>query len=158
MSRCPNCKKKITPGAKFCRKCGAKIEEPIIEPVATTKVVDTKTCAACGYKQNSLTAKFCRKCGEKMQETDVVPIGTEPEATEPTPQIPLCKKCKNPLAPNAKFCNKCGCPIDDTGVDEELNAPPIVEAPSAAPVGPETQSDAAEIDGASYFRKCKDLG
>lgn len=158
MSRCPNCKKKITPDAKFCRKCGTKIEEPIIETAATTKVVDTKICVACGYKQNSLSAKFCRKCGEKLQETIAPSHATEPDAIKSAPQIPQCKKCKNPLVPNAKFCNKCGCPTDDTGVDEVHNVPPVVEEPPVTPVVPETQSDATKIDGASYFRKCKDLG
>lgn len=158
MSRCSKCKKKITPGAKFCRKCGTKIEEPIVEAVTTTKVVDTKMCAACGYKQNALTAKYCRKCGEKLQEAVVPPPLTEPEVMEPTPQIPLCRKCKNPLAPNAKFCNRCGYSADDAGANVEHDVSPVIEEASVNPPVPETQSEAAEIDGASYFRKCKDLG
>lgn len=49
---CPSCGKQVSPTAKFCSECGAKL--PI-----------KKFCAECG-KELSSTAKFCPECGTKQ--------------------------------------------------------------------------------------------
>lgn len=55
---CPNCGEPVKLNAKFCEKCGAKIE------FAEDK---KKVCPDCGtpYKQGN---KFCEKCGKNLQE------------------------------------------------------------------------------------------
>ena len=60
---CPQCGDAITPGAKFCGRCGAQTQPapsaPPKPPAAAT------TCARCG---NALTpgVKFCGNCGAKV--------------------------------------------------------------------------------------------
>ena len=50
--KCPKCNAELRPGAKFCTKCGAKIEA---QPV----------CPKCGAALKP-GAKFCTKCGTKL--------------------------------------------------------------------------------------------
>ncbi|MCR4698436.1 MAG: SPFH domain-containing protein [Bacilli bacterium] len=49
---CPNCGAKLAPGAKFCSKCGTK--------------VDSNTCPNCGNEVEP-DAMFCSKCGTKLK-------------------------------------------------------------------------------------------
>ncbi len=51
VASCPQCSAALTPGAKFCPECGAKIQEK-------------KFCAECGAAL-SPGAKFCPECGTK---------------------------------------------------------------------------------------------
>lgn len=50
--KCPKCNAELRPGAKFCTKCGTKIE---VQPV----------CPKCGAVLKP-GAKFCTKCGTKL--------------------------------------------------------------------------------------------
>jgi predicted RNA-binding Zn-ribbon protein involved in translation (DUF1610 family) len=51
--RCASCGAELRPGAKFCPKCGKKVEA---EP----------RCASCGAELRP-GAKFCPKCGKKVE-------------------------------------------------------------------------------------------
>lgn len=64
---CPKCNAELRPGARFCTKCGTKIEE---QPV----------CTKCGAPLKP-GAKFCTKCGTKVQTAPVVE--NEPKAPQP---------------------------------------------------------------------------
>mgnify|MGYP001610948831 FL=1 len=56
---CKNCSSDICDTAKFCPKCGVKIE--------AIKPQETKKCPACGAA-NPITAKFCRADGFNFQQ------------------------------------------------------------------------------------------
>jgi ribosomal protein L40E len=67
---CRNCGNEIPDTAKFCPKCGAKVE---IEKTPEPKVQeDVVICRRCG-ESNPLTAKFCKKCGAPLKE-NVAPV------------------------------------------------------------------------------------
>jgi hypothetical protein len=70
---CPNCKAQLKDTAKFCGKCGTKIET--VEQPAD----DQNKCIECGnpLKPN---AKFCGKCGAKQQQAP--PPAPEPQEEE----------------------------------------------------------------------------
>ncbi|MBR6386007.1 MAG: zinc ribbon domain-containing protein [Ruminococcus sp.] len=59
---CPSCGASIAKDAKFCDKCGAKIEFP-----AEAEVQPTKFCSECG-EPISEDSKFCEKCGASTEE------------------------------------------------------------------------------------------
>ena len=50
LDRCPKCKAKVDPDAKFCPKCG----QPLVV-----------TCAGCKVDY-PLGTKFCKQCGAKL--------------------------------------------------------------------------------------------
>jgi ribosomal protein L40E len=67
---CKKCGNEIPDPAKFCPKCGAKVE---IEKTPEPKVQDDVViCRRCG-ESNPLTAKFCKKCGAPLKEK-VTPV------------------------------------------------------------------------------------
>ncbi|MFZ6017843.1 MAG: zinc-ribbon domain-containing protein [Nitrospirota bacterium] len=56
---CIKCKTNISDTAKFCPKCGVKVE--------IAKAEDVVICPKCGTP-NPLTAKFCKKDGTPLRE------------------------------------------------------------------------------------------
>lgn len=69
---CPSCGADIAKGQKFCDKCGAKIEEPVVtekadpvsEPVSEQPTAG-KVCPDCGTPADS-DQLFCQQCGKKF--------------------------------------------------------------------------------------------
>jgi len=57
------CGAEILPNAKFCGKCGKKMED--IEVQKEEPKAQGKLCPGCGASM-SLDAKFCGKCGTKL--------------------------------------------------------------------------------------------
>ncbi len=76
---CSKCGTKNKDGAKFCEKCGNKLEvpkNPKKEEKKETKEKETKTeekkyvfCEKCGTKNDS-NSKFCEKCGGSLKSTN----------------------------------------------------------------------------------------
>lgn len=62
---CKNCGQSVPDGAKFCGKCGTRVEEDV------GKVF----CSACG-EQLELGAQFCPSCGTKVGVDVPTPKGT----------------------------------------------------------------------------------
>jgi hypothetical protein len=70
---CPNCKNQLKDTAKFCGKCGTKIEQPAEQTPSSTP---ENQCVECGNPLKS-GAKFCGKCG-KPQPTNAQPQQSPP--------------------------------------------------------------------------------
>ena len=72
---CSKCGTKNKSGAKFCEKCGNKLEVPkeTKEPKQEKSKKEAKEqvifCEKCGSK-NKIGGKFCEKCGAKLENTD----------------------------------------------------------------------------------------
>ena len=81
---CPACGAVNAKEMKFCKACGANMEEP---------AAAQEVCPACGAK-NGVDAKFCKECGARM------------------PQAHICKACGEKLSEDAKFCGTCGAKIE----------------------------------------------
>lgn len=54
---CKQCKSVLSPGQKFCQKCGARVDAQ-----------DVKVCSRCGAELKA-EQKFCSACGMKVDET-----------------------------------------------------------------------------------------
>lgn len=80
--KCSECNAEIADNAKFCPKCGAKVER--IELI--------KKCPNCGEPLKD-GAKFCAKCGFKVEKEN------------------KCPQCGTELKVGAKFCPVCGTKI-----------------------------------------------
>jgi ribosomal protein L40E len=77
---CKKCGNEIPDTAKFCPKCGAKVE---IEKTPEPKIQgDIVICRRCG-ESNSLTARFCKRCGAPLKEK-VAPVLVKGGAKRPT--------------------------------------------------------------------------
>ena len=67
---CPNCGAPLSKEAKFCDKCGAKIEEAVVEAPAAeeapAEAAPAKVCPKCGAEVSE-GQNFCEKCGEKIE-------------------------------------------------------------------------------------------
>ncbi len=72
---CPSCKNPLKDGAKFCGKCGTKIEQATKPEI----VVQENVCINCGNPLK-VGAKFCGKCGS--QQKPQVAAATNNAATE----------------------------------------------------------------------------
>ena len=65
---CKNCGAPLAKDAKFCDKCGAKVEEAAAEAPAETPAEEAaaeKVCPKCGAAA-AADQNFCEKCGEKI--------------------------------------------------------------------------------------------
>ena len=69
--KCSKCNAEIADNAKFCPKCGAKVE----------KVEPTNVCPNCGNVLKE-GAKFCTKCGTKIGDSDEKATTVVPPAVE----------------------------------------------------------------------------
>ncbi len=88
--KCSECNAEIADNAKFCPKCGAKVE----------KEVPVKNCLNCGEVLKD-GAKFCAKCGCKIEKEC------------------KCPKCGTAIKDGAKFCPMCGTKIAVDNVGNE---------------------------------------
>ena len=103
---CEKCKTNIPDTAKFCPKCGTKIE-------AKAQVVQTKKCPFCGA-ENPISAKFCKVDGYNFQQTEEKPTEKPVVAKKPEDTV-FCPKCGTPNPLTAKFCKKDGTPLGKSG-------------------------------------------
>ena len=69
--KCSKCNAEIADNAKFCPKCGAKVE----------KVEPTNVCPNCGNVLKE-GVKFCTKCGTKIGDSDEKATTVVPPAVE----------------------------------------------------------------------------
>ena len=102
MPYCRECGTELSPGAKFCKSCGAKCTPQREEPAA---------CPNCGAVP-SPGARFCKKCGQRLEAEDkraapmieiAAPEGaqvtisdTMPEAARAAPAKPKPKRTISP--------------------------------------------------------------
>ena len=67
---CKTCGAPLAKDAKFCDKCGAKVEEAVVEAPAASEEAPAaeagKTCPNCGAAV-AADQNFCEKCGQKIE-------------------------------------------------------------------------------------------
>ena len=66
---CKNCGASVAREAKFCDKCGAKVEVPAPAPApAAEEETEKVVCPTCG--ESVAAAKFCEKCGAALSSEE----------------------------------------------------------------------------------------
>ena len=89
--KCVSCDCENLESAKFCRRCGAKLELS----ATVTQAASSVQCIACGFNNKAL-ARFCAKCGTSM--TGVAsPLPVESRAVR-TPTAPSLATPSSPPA------------------------------------------------------------
>jgi len=102
---CRKCNANIADNAKFCPKCGAKIE------LVETQGIQTKKCPSCGT-ENPISAKFCKADGYNLQEVQPTK-GESPAEVEKPKDVIFCPQCKTPYPITARFCKNDGTPLKE---------------------------------------------
>ncbi len=64
---CNRCNSPVKPDAKFCPKCGGKMEGRQVGVPSVTTPATSKTCSLCGSKLTG-TESFCKWCGTKIEQ------------------------------------------------------------------------------------------
>jgi cytochrome c-type biogenesis protein CcmH/NrfG/ribosomal protein L40E len=77
---CRECGAELAADARFCSRCGVKVEHPPAEQIGT----EYRRCEICGH-QNIPTAHFCEACGAEIPEIDSV-APAPATAKQPAPQ------------------------------------------------------------------------
>ena len=145
MPYCPECGKRVSPQAKFCRSCGApQLEEAPPTGTPAVALPASTSCRSCGSPLDP-DERFCGNCGAKVGAAfppsappvpAPAPVTSSPPPAPPAVPLPQsssrpCLVCGNPIHPGDKYCGKC-CAI----VTEPVSAAPApVQAP-ATPLAP----------------------
>lgn len=116
---CETCKNNIPDTAKFCPKCGAKIE------IAKAQDIQTKKCPSCGA-ENPASARFCKVDGYNFQQAGEKPEERSME-TEKPPNVLLCPKCGTPHPLTSKYCRKDGASLQKASTPEQIKTPEVIE-------------------------------
>lgn len=99
---CINCGNELKDSAKFCGKCGAKVEE-----ITSAKTSSNESFVCPNCKNNLRSgAVYCDICGCRVNKY---------------PKEIKCRSCGNELREGALFCDVCGCPSDKMGQDQVRN-------------------------------------
>jgi len=116
---CEKCKTSIPNNAKFCPRCGAKVD------MARGQTVQTKKCPSCGA-ENPVSAKFCTVDGYNFQQDDEKPIGGHKEP-EKHHDVLICPQCGTSHPLTAKFCGKDGTPLQKVPPPGQMEGPEVIE-------------------------------
>lgn len=84
---CPSCGSVNMAGARFCSRCGTKLQQPL------------NVCASCGM-DNAPGARFCCNCGK--------PLGQNGQ-----PRKTFCPNCGEEILPGMRFCGGCGVQVGE---------------------------------------------
>ena len=81
MPACPVCSVDNTGGAKFCKACGSRLDQP---PSTAPVAADQRECPQC-HRSVAANAKFCRYCGTSFVAADTSsPLTSDREAPHET--------------------------------------------------------------------------
>jgi len=116
---CEKCKTPIPDNAKFCPRCGAKLD------MARGQIVQTKKCPSCGA-ENLVLAKFCTVDGYNFQQADEKPVERHKEPEKPR-DVLLCPQCGTLYPLTAKFCRNDGTPLQKVPPPEQMKRPEVTE-------------------------------
>ncbi len=116
---CEKCKINIPDVAKFCPKCGAKVE------IKKAQDTQTKKSPSCGG-ENPVSAKFCKFDGYNFQQVEEKPEEKPIEVEKPS-NVLLCPKCGASYPLTAKFCKKDGTSLQQVTDTVEIKKPDIEE-------------------------------
>ncbi len=113
---CEKCKANIPDVAKFCPKCGAKVE------IKKAQDIQMRRCPSCGA-ENPVSAKFCKFDGYNFQQPMEKPAQKSEDAI-------LCPKCGTPHSLTARFCRKDGTPLQEGITSQEIKPIEVIEPKS----------------------------
>lgn len=116
---CEKCKTPIPDNAKFCPRCGAKVD------MTRGQIVSTKKCPSCGA-ENPVSAKFCTVDGYNFQQADEKPVERHKEP-EKSSDVLLCPQCRTSHPLTAKFCRKDGTPLQKVSPPEQMKRTEVTE-------------------------------
>lgn len=141
---CKKCDSAVMDRAKFCPKCGTKIE---VQTIALNS--RTKKCPKCG-EENSVAAKYCKADGYSFELSGESVPAPVPGGENSIHKV-LCPKCGAAYAPGIKFCKNDGASLKSdvlaisavsteikTGIKQETAAHPRM----ATGITPSVKTDA----------------
>lgn len=80
--KCPKCQNELRDNAKFCTRCGSKLDGMSMQPEfcdmqpgqrmrSVSQMPNQNTCAVCGAPLLA-GVKFCTRCGSRIEQTAVL--------------------------------------------------------------------------------------
>lgn len=80
MRKCWKCNEHVNANANFCFKCGANLNQPVVQQDASSRKAKEKICPECSTKV-ALQSKFCNHCGHRFTGNDLTVTPTEESVT-----------------------------------------------------------------------------
>lgn len=143
--RCQSCSAEVADHAKFCRVCGGKLEEIVMNK-------EENPCPDCG-NEIPPGAKFCRHCGSKLTKPVERP-GVEddkPAVAPAKPKPPVCVSCGGELNKTSKFCRTCGASVSGAIKAEDKLPRSVKQSINPGLHQVAVSSFAPEVPGESVF-------
>jgi ribosomal protein L40E/uncharacterized OB-fold protein len=108
---CPTCNAILPISAKFCRKCGARINNE-----ETNSNHHLVVCPKCGT-HNHIDAKYCRYDGYNLQKSEDFYVHVQIKE-----YFVVCPKCGDRYLKGVKFCRRDGTKLEFEGIDENISS------------------------------------
>ena len=142
MPACPTCKADNAAGAKFCKACGERLDQPA---AAAQPAPAQRECASC-HRAVAASAKFCPYCGASSAANDKASAPSLPAAPTPVAaQTPETSPTANQPFASAALDAR----ADRSAAEEPPMAPPVANEASSndeQPAAPRSEPPPFRVD------------
>lgn len=134
---CPRCETTATPGARFCRQCGVRLDDPAPTTPGDADGAGPHDRDATGDREpprdaSATISGATAPPGRSVEEGDTAVITTDGMTST---ERRMCPSCGAPNSPRREVCGRCGADLETGSTLPRASGRPAPEQPPDEPLG-----------------------